>query len=308
MIPFNTDVSLFSNVNAKKPITIKLSELLDGNRWKQQVDYVRDATTKEERRQRKLSLPAVTVSGVFSGRGASNLVRHSRLLCLDVDRQDNPHISNFTELKYQLGKINQIAYAGASVSGIEHGLFCLVPIAHPEQHEKQFKAIQRDLEQLFSIRIDKACKDVSRLRFVSYDLEPYWNWQAEPYTKLYDPPKPKPRLQRVTSSQVAPVDRTQERVEACISILCASCIDITRDYTDWINIAAALYNQFGEGGRQYFHEVSQFHSDYSIEKTDKKYSQCQNMKPGIGTFFNVCKRYGVTYVKDQQLINQLHIS
>ena len=118
MPKLNKNISLFGNVKEKTPRTVKFSYFMDGHRWKAQVDHVRAAPTKAERKQRKLELPAATLSGVFSSRGSEYLVEHSGLLCLDIDRQDNPHIENFTDLKYQIGNINNVAYARASVAEV----------------------------------------------------------------------------------------------------------------------------------------------------------------------------------------------
>jgi hypothetical protein len=294
-------MSYYDNVKEKdSSATIKVSDFLDGHRWKDRVDYVRAASTTAERKRRKLELPAVTPSGVFFGRGKDYLIEHSRLLCLDIDRKDNPHILNFTDLKYQLGNILHTAYAGASVSGIENGVFALIPIKHPALHESHFKAIQDDLQRAFDIRIDKACKDVSRLRFVSYDLNPVWNWRAEPYEKLYrkpdNSPANKPRQMTTYKPRIEGTGTTAERVETCIQMICNTHTDITSHYSDWMKIAFALNSEFGEAGRQYFHEVSQYHPEYDLEEADRKYNQCR--QPGritIASFFEVCKRYGITW-------------
>ena len=106
----NSKISLYKSVTdcTTSPRTITLGNFLDFHNWKAQVDFVRAAPTKAERKERKLSLPAVTMSGVFAGRGADKLVQHSGLLCLDIDRQDNNHIPDFNQLKYEFSNFMEV--------------------------------------------------------------------------------------------------------------------------------------------------------------------------------------------------------
>ena len=76
---------------------------------------------------------------------------------------------------------------GRSCSG--EGLFGIVPIKDPEKHLGHFLALEKDLAGR-GIVIDKSGKDITRLRFYSYDPDAYYNIRAETYTSLYtSPPK-----------------------------------------------------------------------------------------------------------------------
>lgn len=297
----NSKISLYKSVTdcTPSPRTITLGDFLDFHNWKDQVDFVRASSTKAERKERKLSLPAVTMSGVFAGRGADKLIQHSGLLCLDIDRQDNNHIPDFTQLKYQFANFQEVVYAGASVSGIDNGLFVVIPISRPDQHRQHFNAIRNDLEKVFNIVIDNSCSDVSRLRFVSYDMQPVFNFNAKAYTKTApDRIQPQSASRQMTTykPRIEGTGTTTERVETCVQMICNTHTDITGHYSDWMKIAFALNSEFGEAGRQYFHEVSQYHPEYDLEEADRKYNQCR--QPGritIASFFEVCKRYGITW-------------
>jgi hypothetical protein len=85
-------------------------------------------------------------------------------------------------------------------------------------------------------------------------------------------------------------------VESVISQLEANRIDITSDYHDWLSVAFALANEFGEAGRGYFHRVSRFHPGYRPTETDQQYSECLNRgRSGktIRSFFWLAGQYGV---------------
>ena len=112
------------------------------------VDYdaiqeLRSTTDTNRKKQIKLSLPQATISGVFSPtRSAENLVRHSGLICVDIDRKDNLHIGNFdTLIDDVLSHIEQVAYAAHSVSG--YGYFLIIPLKYPRQHKAQFEMLVR---------------------------------------------------------------------------------------------------------------------------------------------------------------------
>lgn len=63
------------------------------------IKELRSTTDPIKKKQIKLSLPQATISGVFSPtRSAENLVKHSGLICVDIDYKDNLHISNFDTL------------------------------------------------------------------------------------------------------------------------------------------------------------------------------------------------------------------
>ena len=65
----------------------------------------------------------------------------------------------------------------------------------------------------------------------------------------------------------------KERVEYLVGQIVQQRIDITKNEPDWFRIACVLANEFGEGGRGYFHQISQFHPGYNSGITDKKYNQ-----------------------------------
>ena len=143
---------------------------------------------------------------------------------------------------------------------------------------------------------------MSRLRFVSYDEQPVWNFNAKPYTKTApDRIEPQSAPRRPVRANKYPTninhqDKTRERVEACISTICSRCIDITEGYLNWSMIGFSIRSEFGEDGRQYFHEVSQYHPGYDQDKTDRKYDEYKPSSPiTIATFFQVCKEHGVSW-------------
>ena len=103
------------------------------------IAELRLCTDTERKRQIKMSLPHAAISGVFSpSRSAENLVRHSGLICVDIDRKENEHIENFdTLIEDVLSRIEEVAYASHSVSG--KGYFVIIPLRFPQLHKAQLE-------------------------------------------------------------------------------------------------------------------------------------------------------------------------
>ena len=152
------------------------------------IEELRSCADAERKRQIKMSLPQATISGVFSPtRSAENLVEHSELICVDIDRKDNEHIENFdTLIEDVLSRIEEVAYAAHSVSG--KGYFVIIPLRYPQLHKAQFEQLVRVFADM-GINIDRACGDVCRLRCQSYDEHPFINLDAKPFSGIYREPK-----------------------------------------------------------------------------------------------------------------------
>ena len=85
--------------------------------------------------------------------------------------------------------------------------------------------------------------------------------------------------------------------ELIIQRLEAQHIDITSNYGDWRDIGFAFSDEFGESGRNYFHRVSRFYSDYSYQESDKQYDKCLKANGHgvtIKTFFHLAQQAGVS--------------
>lgn len=88
----------------------------------------------------------------------------------------------------------------------------------------------------------------------------------------------------------------QSEVEEIISRIEAKQLDIANAYSDWRDIGFAFADEFGESGREYFHRISRFYSDYSAGECDKQFDKCLKAR-GTGvtlkTFFHMAKSAGV---------------
>ena len=253
------------------------------------IHELRSTTDANRKKQIKLSLPQATISGVFAPtRSAENLVKHSGLICVDIDRKDNLHIENFdTLIPDVLSHIEEVAYASRSVSG--NGYFVIIPLKYPEEHKAQFEKLIRVFDEM-GITIDKACGDVSRLRCQSYDIHQYVNMSAKPFSGIYREPK------SIFPKYTYDYDEfdTEDKVANLCREISQRHIDLTGTYDDWVKIGAAL-SSLGENGRQWFHLCSSQNSGYNAKECDHKFNNLlrSNRRIGVGTFFHYCKNAGL---------------
>lgn len=284
---FDTAISVYNSVRDVYGTTCTLRSFLFDNRYVKEIERLRSLPTKEERNAIKRRLPQACISGIFQPtRKADNLVKHSGLICVDLDRQDNLHIDNWDEMKQELSKLPQIAYISLSVSS--NGYFVIIPLRYPDYHKGQFEQLKRDFSKM-GITIDPACGDVSRLRCLSYDPHPYISPEAVPYEGYYVEPKPFINYQYSGGGVLDKVAKCCERIEA-------NGIDITGDYQSWFTVGCALAS-LGEQGRQFFHACSCQNPKYNREETDKKFTNLlrTGKRIGVGSFFEICKDYGITF-------------
>ena len=258
------------------------------------VDYdaiqeLRSTTDPNRKKQIKLSLPQATISGVFApSRSAENLVRHSGLICVDIDKKDNLNISNFdTLIPDVLRHIDEGAYVAHSVSG--NGYFVIIPLKYPTYHKAQFEKLVRVFADM-EINIDRACGDVCRLRCQSYDIHQYINMNAKPFTGIYQEPKP---IRPPFNCDYNGIDTEDKVADLCREIN-QQHIDLTGTYDDWVKIGASL-SSLGESGRHWFHICSSQNGGYNAIECDHKFDNLlrSNRRIGIGTFFHYCKNAGL---------------
>ncbi len=96
---FDTKISFYSNVEDNVGTEIPLRDFLFCNQYKEQIEYIRSIEDEEQQKSLKKQLPLATISGTFVPiRKAENLVTHSNLLCIDIDKKDNMGVTWFDDL------------------------------------------------------------------------------------------------------------------------------------------------------------------------------------------------------------------
>lgn len=159
-------VSLYKHI---KEVTggheVSLIAVLDGiksGHWKELTENVRRIADTKERREAKAKLPYFTPSGTFTTRKIEGLKEHSGILAIDVDHDT-------TRRK----DLEQDPYTYALFSSVSGDGLCILVKIDPLRHEDSFKWLEKYYRDKYEVLIDKACKNVDRPRFISYDPELY---------------------------------------------------------------------------------------------------------------------------------------
>ena len=273
-------VSFYENVFKTSGIPVELTGILKAiknGRWKDKVQRYRDTGEGKE------TTPAVTISGKFEdARKASQITEHSGFIAMDFD-----DIENIDQLEEELRTDKYTYSLFRSISG--KGLCAIVKI-DGKKHKDAFLGLEAYYLKNYSVGIDQSCKDVSRLRIVSYDPNLILNPESETFTSYL--PQKKGR-----KPKIKPTYSTDDDVEYVIKQIEAKRLDITSDYSEWVELAFALYSKYGESGEEYFHRISQFHPDYDERKTSIKYRSARGGgKISINTFFHYAKKNGLEIV------------
>ena len=288
---FQTHISVYNGVTDNTGTRMPLGTFLFCKEYKDDILRLRAVFDKETRNALKRSLPQATISGVFSPtRAKYNLSQHSGLICVDIDAKDNPDILDWETLKQDLSVLPQIAYCALSVSG--KGLFLVIPLRYPEKHLQQFRQLQIDFRKM-GIMIDSACCDITRLRCLSYDEHPIINENATLYEGVY---VEKPKHKSFPTCFIYEGENTSAEVAVYCRKIQQCGIDITASYDDWLKVGCALAT-LGESGRSLFHICSRQNAKYNAAKTDKMFTDLLRrnyQQVNIGTFFWMCKQYGIT--------------
>jgi hypothetical protein len=281
-------LSLFNKVtdtDCSRTTTLEtlIAQIKEGT-FEDAVNKVRNAKTPEEKSNYKKQLPAVTVSGTFSARKDSGLTAHSGLIAIDFDK-----------ISYQQAaplRKDQYTYCGF-VSASGYG-YCVIVKINPAKHRESFMQLADYYMKNYGLIADSSCINESRLRFVSYDPNAFLNVSA-PLFKTKSEDKAEVKERKKTSGYVPYLQRD---FDECVAYICGNGIDITDTYDNWLSLAFALAKEFGENGRQSFHEISSISTKYTYEIAEKKYNNAlatHRGSIGIGTFFYLCKAHGVPF-------------
>lgn len=168
-------------------------EAIASGRWKDQIKAIRKSSGahKDELKKR---LPAVTFSGVFEKRrgGIKCLHGYTGVLVADVDHRVNNLVADIA------ARDEHCLFQFRSPSGgLKMGFLLDCPA---EDHKTAgFETVKNHVMSHYKLEIDKACKDINRLCFISWDPMATWNDHATP---MYVPQMEKTiRRRRVGGSQ-----------------------------------------------------------------------------------------------------------
>jgi hypothetical protein len=261
---------------------------------------IRMAKSKEEKSVLKKELCGVTFAGVFhESRKPEDMSEYSGGVILDFDHVDEVESKIREVFEY---KSVWIVFRSPSGDGMK--VVLKADIGDSSEYSCAYGYLCQYFKDNFDLEADQA-PEVNRLCWLPYDpgvlyrkipkgceyQKPNGHIATEHETQVCDDPEGYSFKKPYEVETISPYMinyRTLTRALDVIDKLEKDKCDITSDYRDWLRIAFAFVNEFGEMGRDFFHRVSRFYPGYSEEEADLQYTKCMHSKKSgitIGTFF-----------------------
>lgn len=281
------------SLESKEFYIMTLREFLElGRDYLPDLNRIRSTTDKKERAfLKKKLLPAGCISCNIKTRSSSvpkeeKIKAYNSLIVLDFDNLDDVEAA-----KRELSKWPCFWYLGLSASG--QGLFGIVPVATDDWHEhrRYYSALEKEMK-LLGYEVDESCRDEARLRFISFDENPYFNDSCEIFS-LPDEDEEFEESEDIEEASNTETVTDNDRLKLYVEEWERKRIALD-SYGDWMAIGLALSHE-GADGLAAFKRVSRFSSKYNEEEAEKKFRSFEagNYSPGLGTFFYKCHQYGV---------------
>jgi len=261
-----TKVSLYDNFKYSKDVSLS-DALILGLSHKKHIDNCRVLKSQgkeNEYREEKRKLPSFTTQCTFSGeRSKENMTHYNNVIVIDID-----HIQDVERAKEDIKKLPFVLYCAKSVGGC--GLFALVRVGGTIQDFKAYwMALKEDFANI-GLQIDESCKDLSRLRFVSYDEKPYINYQATQYNKKKIT-KPSNHYQAPSQTHNQNKDCVLAELQNIMEEVQQNHLQLSKNHSDTLYLANVLSSLCGEQGRKYLHIIRRQRGGYDQQKTDNLY-------------------------------------
>lgn len=137
--------------------------------------------TKQEKSNKKASLPSICFSGTFHYRNKKDLVKYSGIICIDFD-----HIPYVKEAKQYITQDPYVLAAFISPSGDGLKLLFEVPTDDPALHVRRVQTITSYINEQWSDYATylNELTDINRVCYMSYDPEIFIAKQHKIFTNL----------------------------------------------------------------------------------------------------------------------------
>jgi hypothetical protein len=191
--PVNRFRNSFDSTPIETLTLIQALETIRTGRYQSEVRVVRAVLAhrgKAAYDKAKAQLPAFTFGGTFApSRGNAHLQQHSGIVHGDLD-----HLADVAAVKQAICRDPCTVYAFVSPSGGGLKLGVHVPVvADTAGYQHAWHTVSTAYERRYGGHWDPSGKDISRLCYVSHDLDLFWNPAAETFDV---PPAPTPEPRR----------------------------------------------------------------------------------------------------------------
>lgn len=285
-------LSIFKNAyeteGSATSLDVELANIKTGE-YREEILKCRTALLKDKNKEQynklKLKLKAVTFCGYFeNGRKLSNLIHYNKLIVIDLDNLNDPD-----GVKAILIKDKYIMALWDSPSSL--GLKGLVKIDSTiENHKDYFLSLSIYFFQQYNVQLDKSGSDITRLCYISYDENIYFNDRSEIFSELVNieiktsantktstekfnlsnTDIKKSLQKRALSTEGLNMPENRQQMKKIISYLGNKNLSITDTFDNWIKIAVIISNSFSSDiGENYFLTLCRMDGDKHDEERSK---------------------------------------
>ncbi len=285
-------ITIFKNIKETSTpfyidIGVSLARIKNGSS-KDKVKLIRTEKDKTLRNRLKQDLPAICFSGTFTKRADNALQEHSGIICLDFDgfktRKD------ILSYKEELSKNKYVFSVFISPSG--NGLKALVKI--PKDHENHVGYF-RALEEYFNNpHFDKACKNISRVCYESYDPLIHINHDSKVWDKAEEH-EYKP-IDKHTSRPTIPINDENKIVERLMAWWTRKYGIVDGERNNNVYILAAAFNDFG---------VAKSLAEYVMSGFASRDFNRNEIQTTINSAYQKTENFGSKYYEDEEKVFQV---
>lgn len=258
---------------------IPLKSVLNmGCEWKDAIERLRGMTDEEEQKRLKLKFPCWIAGGTFPFKELADdkIVSYTNLMVVDIDKKDNPNV-DFEIIKRYMFDLACTLFVSKSIRG--NGLYVVVAIDDGAYTKEYYSAFADYLEHHYDVKVDRACKNVARKRFISYDDEMLIkddDVEIVPLKARFETKKTE-LVGKETSLSNDIFGWSDEFTCGAIALLIEKYGYRANTEPEWFMDGLRLAT-FGEWGRQLFIELSRRSDKFRSEKdASRKFDACKKV-------------------------------
>ncbi len=316
----NTKVTIYKNAKSDIKDEIKLIDFLLPLQQFSKDKIIELRNIKDVNKQKEYksqNLIGVTISAICgNSRRQKDIVKYNNIMCVDIDEEDNKYLFQ----KYGVDEIKKCLFDefkfiySACLSCRGKGFYLIIPIPDAKDIEIYYKSIYYKLKE-YNIIIDEKCKDVTRLRFISYD-ENILIRNTE-FMDVYDEINIKQieeiRKQKLNESKKISTnysltynEQIQQLKNTVEYIVKFKGFDVGEKWSNWA-VIGGYFKSLGEDGRLLFHYISENSKGYKgyddVEKNWKRFRYDNNVNLSLAKFYKTLNNlYGNGWQKEMKIL------
>ena len=280
-------LSYYSTIYEKIGVEVSVQEFLAQislPTHKKTIDKIRSETDEAKQKKLKEKLPAATIAGTFTTKTNDGICQFSGLIAMDFD-----HLNE--RLAEALNRLRSDLHTFAVWRSVRGNGLCVLVKIMSERWEDSFLGLEHYYADKYGIIADPSCKNVNRLRFISYDPDLTINEDSALF-KQFIKPIEREKRKKPTNTHI----HTEDNIEHIVKQVEERGLDLCPTYDEWMRLGFALIAQYAHNGRDYYHRLSCFSPDYDPDECDKMFDyllRYGSRQITIGTFYHFAKEAGI---------------